>query len=97
MQCLSYLLKRLDSLVSVPSGVMFEIIPVEYLGGPYPCIGMYAETNRDGGADLTCFAFDIEGQLEAFIQKIGIDQLLESSFEETLRWQEILRRFPRAH
>ncbi len=93
VRCLSYLIKRIGDVVAVPSNVRFEIIPAEYLGGPYPAIGMYsvgpAEEDKTPGLN----PFFIEERLSAFIQQVGLERLQELSSDETKTWQDILSSF----
>ena|ERR1051326_2958415 len=93
VRCLSYLIKQMDKIAMVPPGILFEIIPVEYLGGPYPCIGMYTEKTEAGDENLTRLSLNIENQISSYVKQIGLERLLELSSGEAITWQEVLRSF----
>jgi len=62
---LSYLMHHLEGIATLPEGVKFAIIPVQYLGKPYPAIGLYTET-ATGGEELTQFSFALEEKIEDY-------------------------------
>lgn len=90
VRCLSYLMKRLPELVGVPAGVLFELIPAQYLGGPYPAIGLYTQATGGTDEEMNRLAFQITGLLEDYIQHLGIGRLLQLSEEQQDRWQDVL-------
>ena len=76
VRCLSYLLKKiddvltepldilyLDKFIAVPEGVFFEIIPIQYHGGPYPGIGMYTDV---GLHPKVVLQYDLDGLALAY-------------------------------
>lgn len=94
VQCLSYLIGQMKEIVDFPTGVLFEVIPVQHhYGGPYPAIGLYTETAVATDEDLLRLAVRIGEQLEAYIKNIGVEELLGYASEDTTSWQDILNRF----
>jgi hypothetical protein len=91
VRCLAYLMSRMREIVSVPEGVLYELIPDEYFGGPYPAIGLYTDTFIDTSENLSFLSLVIGEQIEAFIKQIGVDHLLELSAGETVCWQDVLK------
>lgn len=81
---LSYLLTIIPEVNLTPQAAKFKIVPDEYLGGPYPAIGMYTEMFVDTAQNLTQLSFTIGDQLASFILETGIERLLELSSKETL-------------
>jgi hypothetical protein len=97
VRCLSYLVTRIPEFNLAPKGAKFTIIPDEYLGGPYPAIGMYTETFIDTSEKLTQLSFMIASKLKSLIAEIGLIQLIKFSSSETLRWQDVLTYYGYPH
>ena len=96
VRCLSYLMRRISQLMPIPEGVFFELIPAQYLGGPYPCIGLYTHRFVDTDQSLCRLSFVIGGRLEQFVQDIGIERLLVLSAEEDVCWKDVLEPYREA-
>jgi len=95
-RCLSYLMRRIGEITPVPQGVLFELIPVQYLGDPYPAIGLYTETFVDTDANLCRLSFAIGEELERFIEQTGLEHLIERSSAEDVRWSDVLEPYREA-
>jgi len=90
VQCLTYLMRRIPDIASVPQGVLFELISVQYLGGPYPAIGLYTKTPIDTDANLCRLSFAIGEGLERLIERTGVERLMELSSGEDVCWNDVL-------
>jgi hypothetical protein len=90
VRCLSYLKQQIPDLIPVPAGVLFELIPAQYLGGPYPAIGLYTAAGVHTASEMACLAFQIMDLLEDQIQQLGHRRLLELSQNEAICWQDVL-------
>jgi hypothetical protein len=90
VRCLSYLLRRIPELVEVPPGVHFEVTPAQYLGGPYPAIGLHTDATADQEEDCWPLQMEITQKLEAYVQGLGLERLLELSSAEAISWREVL-------
>jgi hypothetical protein len=83
-------MKRIRGYASVPDVLLFEIIPAQYLGGPWPAIGMYSEASVASGIDETLLSITLGDQLRSKFQEIGLENLIAASATETLTWREVL-------
>lgn len=90
VRCLAYLMRNIRTLAAVPPGVGFEIIPAEYLGGPYPAIGLFTHPHQEAVGDLSPLVSTITDRLQTYIAEIGVQRLLDLSGSEPLRWEKIL-------
>jgi len=93
---MSYLMRQIGDIMPVPKGVLFELTPAQYLGGPYPVIGLYTETFVDTDANLCRLSFVISERLEQFIKHMGLERLLELSSKEDVRWDDVLEPYREA-
>jgi hypothetical protein len=91
VHCLSYLVKRIGEGVAIPSGVMFELIPAQYLGGPYPAIGLYTTMYVDTDENLWNLAWKIQEELDTLVAHLGRERLLELSANEAVCWKDVLQ------
>jgi len=91
VRCLFYLKEEINQIVSVPSGIFFDVITVQYIGGPGPVLGMYSETMIDTAENMTKLSFLIEESMEAFVNRIGLNELLILSSNESASWRDILQ------
>jgi len=85
---LSYLMHHLEGIAELLEGVKFAIISVQYLGKPYPAIGLYTETATGREEELTQFSFALEEGIEEYIGKIGADSLSKLSSGEQVNWND---------
>jgi hypothetical protein len=90
---LSHLIHYLETKTQVPHGIRFCLIPVKYLGPPYPGIGLYAEQPIEGNYNLTRLALNLGEQLERHIEQVGVGQLNRLSHSEAARWADVLSSF----
>ena len=91
VQCLAYLMRCIYEIVAVPDGVLFDLIPIQYTGGPYTGIGLYTEESVDTDENLCRLSLAIEARLEEYVKHIGLPELLELSSAEEIRWQDVLQ------
>ena len=89
-RCLSYLIKHLDRFGPIPDGLSFGIGPAQYMGQSWPGIAMFRETNTSTTQQLNWLTFDLEDRMNAYIQDIGVDKLVELSAGETMSWAKVL-------
>jgi len=87
---LSYLMHHLEGIATLPEGVKFAIIPVQYLGKPYPAIGLYTETATSREEELTQFSFALEEEIEDYIEKTGAAHLSKLASGEPSYWNKVL-------
>jgi hypothetical protein len=90
VRCLAYLLRDVRKLAQVPTGVQFELIPVQYLGDPYPCIGLFTTTYMDSDDELCDFSLRLSDQLAAYIVVLGVSRLVELSAGEAVCWEAVI-------
>jgi len=95
-RCRSYLMRQIGDIMPVPKGVLFELTPAQYLGGPYPVIGLYTETFVDTDANLCRLSFVLSERLGQFIKQIGLERLLALSSQENVRWDDVLEPYREA-
>lgn len=84
VKCLSWLIRQLPSIYAIPPNSVMKVIPAEFLGGPYPAIGLWAEGR---GYEIV---FSIEELLAELVEKMSVKKLLDLSATETLIWEEVL-------
>ena len=93
VHCLSYLMRRIKQIMPIPEWVYFELIPAQYTGAPYPCIGLYTHKFIDTNEHLCDLAIAITEQLERLVEEVGLERLMMLSAEENACWQDVLDRF----
>jgi hypothetical protein len=93
VRCLAYLAGVLDDLVPLPARIHVDVIPIEYLAGPYPGLGLYTEDSEIDNDALLRLARAAEERLAEFVQQTGVARLEELTRGESLTWSEILGRF----
>lgn len=92
VRCLSYLIKQFNQIpdLPIPENVDFEIIKAQYVGDPYPSIGMFSVGITQSDAQLTDVSFVMGRVLDQWINEFGLANLVAASAHETLTWQDIL-------
>lgn len=93
VRCLSYLIVHMDEIIDIPPGLALRIIPVTYMGGPYPSIGIYSEYDTDLTTQISDIVTSYERLVENYVHKISLERLMELSADETITWREILDQF----
>ncbi|BDI30784.1 hypothetical protein CCAX7_28350 [Capsulimonas corticalis] len=87
---LSYLSKEIYHIAAIPSGVLFEVIPAQFTGGPYPSIGLFTERFVDMDANLCHLSDKLMDDLNGYVNRIGINELIFASMDEQITWEDVL-------
>lgn len=90
VKCLLYIIDNIIPSLDAPNFFRYEVIPVEYLGGPYPAIGMYTERDYNNWEEANTLAEDMSDKINRIITNIGIDNLHALSKDYTTRWSDIV-------
>jgi len=93
-QILSWIIGRIRQLTDVPPGVGFEVIPTQYIGPPYPAIGLYDEGSGKTSNELRRLGVDLMYQLLPYVRREGPATLAKAAEGESITWQEVLARHP---
>jgi len=91
VRCLFFIKRQIHRICSVPPGVFFDIITVQYVGDAGPALGMYSETVIDTGKNMNRLAYSIAEEIEVFVNKTGIAELVKQSLLENVSWQDVLQ------
>lgn len=92
VRCLSYIIGRMKALgFSLLVDRRIEVIPVRYVGAPYPCIGIvklaaWTASERNDFNRLERFAQQIAGEM-------GIEGLKAASMGIDTTWESVCNRF----
>ena len=96
VRILSTLIRRARESHPIPHEIQAEVIPVQYLGRPYPGIGLYTEPGVATDDELADLALWLAAHLETFVREQGVERILDLSSAEPLRWQDVLKSVGRA-
>lgn len=89
-------MRIIPALEAIPPEVGLELIPVQYLGGPYPGIGLYSTACVETDEELWELANRITEKLNSQAELLGMASLVELSSAEDIRWQDVLNAFTEA-
>jgi hypothetical protein len=90
VRCLSYLAKRIDEFTTMPNGLRATIVPAQYLGDPYPAIGLYVDEGFYVADHENVWPLPLEEKLNDYVQQVGLATLLERAKGEELTWAQVL-------
>lgn len=88
--CLSYLCNHIHEILEVQPTVGAEVIVGQYIGGPWPCIGLYDDEDSASEEMLCQLSLELFDQMDAYVQNIGLERLRALAKDETLTWQDVL-------
>jgi len=95
VKCLCYVIEHMNEVAPIPPEMAFEVISVRWhhVGEPYPVIGIPANGRPELLVpDIAQFSMMLEHKVTEYIERCGLQKLVELSKGEALTWADVLSR-----